>query len=521
MGENDRIRHLEAECDRLRAELAGTRAHGQRMEQQLLRANREWQRTFDSVPDLVTLVDREHRILRVNRAMAKRLGCSAEQCEGQKCYVCVHGLDAPPNFCPHSQTIADGLEHSAEVYEERLGGHFLVSCTPLFDDRGEFVASVHVARDITERKRTEAAIRNLAQFAEVNPNPVLRAAGDGRVLYANGPATELLADMDWQTPAPLPEPLLEAVHHVMGTGEKHEVEFACRRERIFSFVLAPSAGEGEVNLYGRDITARKRAEQEATLAATRLSNALDGLRALNATLEQRVMERTAIAERRAEQLRRLASQLAHAEERERHRVARILHDQLQQLLVGARLKVAMLRRRLDDDKLSQASSEIDLLIQQCLDESRALTRQLSPPVLYDAGLVAGLQWLARQMSQQWGLAVDVHASDAAEPADESIRVLLFQAVRELLLNVVKHAETKSARVEVTRLDNGRLRVGVFDEGAGFDPLAVQARADDGGFGLFSLRERLESMGGSFRVDTAPGEGTRATAEIPGNLAGPL
>jgi PAS domain S-box-containing protein len=128
-------------------------------EQAILRAKTEWERTFDSVPDLIAILDAQHRIVRVNRAMAKRLGVPPEQCIGLKCHECVHGTGVPPESCPHVQTLRDGKEHTAEVHEDRLGGDFLVSTTPLSDERGQMIGSVHVARDITEHKKKEKILR--------------------------------------------------------------------------------------------------------------------------------------------------------------------------------------------------------------------------------------------------------------------------------------------------------------------------------------------------------------------------
>jgi PAS domain S-box-containing protein len=124
-------------------------------EAEILRAKEEWERTFDSVPDLIAILDREHRIVRANRAMAARLGTSADKCAGLKCFACVHGSSAPPAVCPHTLSMKDSKEHSAELHEDRLGGDFLVTTTPMFDEKGEMIGSVHVARDITERKRAE------------------------------------------------------------------------------------------------------------------------------------------------------------------------------------------------------------------------------------------------------------------------------------------------------------------------------------------------------------------------------
>ena len=128
-------------------------------ENELRAAKRDWERTFNSVPDLIAILDNEHRIVRANRPMAQRLGTVPEACVGLECFACVHGTAAPITMCPHSLTLKDGLEHSAELHEDRLGGDFLVTTTPLLNDRGEMDGTVHVARDITERKRVEEALR--------------------------------------------------------------------------------------------------------------------------------------------------------------------------------------------------------------------------------------------------------------------------------------------------------------------------------------------------------------------------
>lgn len=130
-------------------------------EEALIRAKEEWERTFDSVPDMIAILDNQHRIIRVNKAMADKLGVGAEQCVGLFCHECVHGLSGPPAFCPHSATLSDGRQHVAEVHEDRLGGDLLVSTSPLFDEEGRMIGSVHVARDITERKQAEEEIKSL------------------------------------------------------------------------------------------------------------------------------------------------------------------------------------------------------------------------------------------------------------------------------------------------------------------------------------------------------------------------
>ncbi len=154
-------------------------------EQELGQAKSDWERTFDTVPDLIAILDNKHRIVRANKAMVQQLGVTPQQAIGQSCYTCVHGTSIPPEFCPHSQTLEDGKEHLAEVHEPRLGGYFLVSTTPLKDDKGIITGSVHVARNITERKKAEEALNKLNRHLRAisNSNQVLIHATDETTLF--------------------------------------------------------------------------------------------------------------------------------------------------------------------------------------------------------------------------------------------------------------------------------------------------------------------------------------------------
>jgi len=127
---------------------------------QLLVEKEEWQATFNSVPDLIALIGTDHTILRVNKAMADSLDVSQEQAVGRKCYEIVHHATSHPSFCPHAELMKDGQPHSTEVHEDRLGSDFLITTTPLHGPDGGLIGSVHVARDITQRKRDERALKS-------------------------------------------------------------------------------------------------------------------------------------------------------------------------------------------------------------------------------------------------------------------------------------------------------------------------------------------------------------------------
>ncbi len=154
------------------------------------------------------------------------------------------------------------------------------------------------------------------------------------------------------------------------------------------------------------------------------------------------------------------------------------------------------------------------LISQSIQTSRTLTGELSPPILLESGLIAALEWLVRSMQEKYGLAVDLKTEGQAIPSSQELAVLLFQAVRELLFNVVKHAQVKEASVQIRRLDR-HLQIMIQDKGIGFDPARLGTL--DGspeGFGLFHIRNRLDVLGGMMEILSAPGQGSRITLMAP-------
>ncbi|MCE5278189.1 MAG: CHASE3 domain-containing protein [Planctomycetaceae bacterium] len=220
----------------------------------------------------------------------------------------------------------------------------------------------------------------------------------------------------------------------------------------------------------------------------------------------------------ASQLQALAGELTLTEQRERRRFATLLHDHLQQLLVGAKFRIAILGRT-HDPVIREGVKEVEALLDESIKASRSLTAELSPPILQQGGLAEGLEWLARWMSDKHGLFVELSLQHEASPTDQGVKTFLFEAVRELLFNAVKHSGTKAAAVSLRRLTDNLIQIVVSDQGHGFDPAGVTpAGPAGGGFGLFSIRERLSLIGGQFEIDSAPGKGSRFSLTAPAAAA---
>lgn len=256
-----------------------------------------------------------------------------------------------------------------------------------------------------------------------------------------------------------------------------------------------------------DVTQRKEAEE--------------ALRRLNDELEQRVTSRTQELVQSQNRLRALATELNLAEQRERKRLAMELHDHLQQMLVLGKLTIGQGKRvAAGVPACEQVLKKVDDIFSDALTYTRTLVSDLSPTVLHEHGLAAALRWLGAYMKKHNQTVTVTVLDDGDLKLPEDQVILLFQSVRELLINSSKHAGTGEATVRMEQRD-GLLRIGVRDEGAGFDLAAAVAAAGEGPngsisskFGLFSIRERMRALGGSFDLQSAAGQGTIATLVLP-------
>ena len=220
--------------------------------------------------------------------------------------------------------------------------------------------------------------------------------------------------------------------------------------------------------------------------------------------------------RAEEKIRSLASELTHVEQEERHRISQILHDDLQQRLFAIRTHLALLQDEngsaANQPEKNQSIDQILGWLSETITITRNLSINLSPVVLYGDGLVEAVTWLAAQMKEQYGLQVEVEASQDFQLMEEHMRILLFQAIREVLFNVVKHAGVLNATVRLTQ-ENGSGWIMVHDAGTGFHATAVM-KDPQAAHGLLIVKDRLDLMGCNMEVYSQPGDGTRVMIEVP-------
>ncbi|UCD00040.1 MAG: PAS domain S-box protein [Phycisphaerales bacterium] len=537
-------------------------------EEKLRRAHDQWERTFEAVPDLICILDQTHRIVRVNKAVADRLGRAPEDLVGRHCYEVIHGAEAPPESCPHTQLLADGQEHWVEVHEERLRGDFSICVTPLRNADGQPSGAVHVAHDITSRKAAEQALRRsewelairnkIAQifltladeqmYSEVL-HVVLEAmeSKHGVFGYINEDGAFVCPSMtrdiwdqcrmaekdyvfpreNWggiwgkamtekktlcsNTPFAVPEGHIPVVRALA-------VPLICLGRVIGLLLVGNKAGDYEPS--DRELLETIAAYVAPILGArlerdrweSQRREALQALQKARDELEMRVEERTSDLAKSREALWRLTGRLLSVQEEERRRLARELHDDLTQRLAVLAIDAGKLEQQLDapPDALREKIGRMKEQMVRLSADVHDISRQLHPSIIDDLGLRQAIQSECVNFAKREGIAIRYEPRDIPTNIPRDISVCLFRIVQEGLRNIARHANVQQAQVRLAGSDSF-ITLTIEDSGTGFDPAQGRAEA---GLGLVSMAERVRLIQGEFRVESNPGEGTVITVTAP-------
>jgi len=372
----------------------------------------------------------------------------------------------------------------------------VMSSVPLFEN-GQFMGAFAMFSDITALRETERRFRKVFEEAAIG---MALMDMDGNLLDSNPALQKMLgyskdelhrlSYKEYTHPKDIPSSARLFRELAEGNRDAYTREKRYIRKdgrlvwgQVTVSMLRDAGGEPQFTMVmTEDITQRKQAEEE--------------IRTYQGKLQV------------------LVSELSLTEERERRRLATDLHDHIGQALAISKIKLGILQKSVTSEIMAQPLSEVRELIEKMIQDTRSLTFELSLPVLYELGFEAAVEWFARYVRSHHGIQVDVQKDMKPIPMDDEIKVLLFRFVRELMMNVVKHAQARRARVIISR--NGEeVTIKVEDDGVGFGPLAqYQAISSNGGFGLFSIRERLHYLGGRLEVESTDIEGTRVTLMVP-------
>ncbi len=485
---------LEKRVEERTAELAET-----------VRALRFTQFAIDRALDQAFWMTEDGRFFYVNDAACRSLGYSREELL-EMSVPDINPTCSPDEFAVYWSELRENGAITFETCHRAKDGRVslvAIRANHVVFDGKEYNCAF--ATDITERKRAEEELL-LSRFCiDKAAIGIYQTAFEGSILSANDFACrnlgysreELLAlrvtDID---PVITREKMLEIKSKLDAIGSAtHETVHRRRNGTTFPVEITANYVEFQGKSYTfsfvKDITERKRDE--------------DTLRKAHDELETRVRERT-------EQLASLAAELSLAEEKERRRIATQLHDQVGQTLIMSKIRLDSLSPGLSAGEFEAACDEIREQISRSIEDIRSLTFQLSPPLLYEVGFEAAVEWLGEEFEEKYGFQVEFQDDGKTKPLNEETGVALYQMVRELLVNIAKHAKAKKVMISIEKVSD-KIRVIVADDGSGFDRMNGMRRKKRG-FGHFNIRQRMEYMGGKFELESTIGHGTHVTLLLP-------
>ncbi len=502
----ERVAERTAELAKVNRQLQETLQNQKEIQKQLERSarqSREHAELLDLAHDMIFVHDMDGRIVFWNRGAELTYGWKSPEALGQLSHELLQTEFAEPLLRITARIIKEGWWEGELVRTTRDGRQVTVAARWALrrDANGRPAAILEIDNDITARKHAEQEMAEARRFAEsivdtmqeslVVLDPQLRIISANRSFHETfgtdpqqivGQPLHTLGSGLWANAELCSR--LNGVLTLGGDSEGFEIE--CNGGEPKAFVLSarpirqPAHGAERILLVIRDVTLCKR--------------------------QQRVIEAD------KEQLGSLTEELLMIEERQRRQIAQALHDSVGQSLAFSKRELNLLRRR-GPEEVRGTLQEVCEQLDDAIKHTRDLTFELSPSTLYTLGLQAALEELADQFAESEGFHCQVEGPGDCLPLNEQVRSLLYRAVRELLVNVAKHAEARNVRIVLDRAEQG-FRIAVEDDGKGFDISVLKGRGKGGGFGVLSVRERLVRVGGAFAVESAQGKGTKVTMIVP-------
>jgi len=476
---------LEKEKEKLVKALQKEITERKKVAEILQESEEKFRNAFENANTGMCLIDLDYNLKKVNNKMCDIFGYSNEELES----MTVNDITHPEDLNISSEFYKKAISGKTKgiVFKKRYihkKGHTiwgLVSSSLVQDSNRDPLYFISQVQDITTKKIMEMEIKELAKFPSEDPFPVLRVRNDGTILYANNASQPIMDTWGCRIDQVLTGCWLDMVMEVQSSGLKKQINVEYN-DRVFNLTLAPIAETDYVNIYGIDITEIESAKRQILLEH--------------------------------QKLRSLAGELSRTENRERRRIASFLHDQIGQALVVINMKFGELKVLEDSPKKIGLIDNIRDMLTQTIENTRSLTFELSPPILYELGFEPAIEWICEKMSENYGLLIEFKSDHYPKPVDDDLGTLLFCSVRELLINITKHAHANSVNVNILR-EGDFVTTYVEDDGVGFDLAKLSSHLwNKMGFGIFNIRERMLSVDGYFKIESKPGHGTRVSISVP-------
>lgn len=400
------------------------------------------------------------------------------------------------------------------------------SAAPIRDERGQVVRAVSIMHDITEAKRVQQQVETerarLFSVLSMLPGYCCLLTPEHDFGYVNQGFIDLFGDPGtrkcYNALFDRDEPCDNCrSFDPLKDGRPIVWEWEAPTGRVFQVydsVFKDQSGTDVILEFAVDVTDRTEAQQRAQLLAEEAQQQAEELMQHRNHLEGIVAERTRELVRYQADLRSLAMQLTAVEEQERQRIATAIHDDISQPLGYLRIQVHALRASLATTETASTFATLDRVIGETIEISRRLTMELTPPVLHQMDFESALHWLADRMHGLHGYAVNLRLTSGCRDVPPELRIVLFRTIQELLTNAAKHAACRTVWVDLRCAADG-LKLMVRDDGKGFEPGELIV-SEEGGFGLFSMRERANFLGGELQIASEPGKGARFTLLLPLN-----
>ena len=461
----------------------------------LERSLADWQTTFDASNDAIWLLDTGQRVVRCNRRTEEVFGVPCADVLGRRCWEIVHGTTEPIPECP---VVRARQSRQRESMELPIGNRwFEVTADPTLDETGAYTGSVHNVRDITAAKAADAALRESERRY--------------RSLFENELDAILVLDMPSRRIIDA-NPAAEALYGYSKAEfvELHAEDLSAEPER--TVVAIDDVIEGEQAL----VPDRRHRRKDGSIVRVEISATVYELggRTVNCSIVRDVTERRRAEEeirRTTQRLRDLRTELDHAIEDERRRIARELHDQVSQNLTALSITAGSMVGALSEaaPDLQHHVEDCQALIEETAGHIRDLTFELRPPVLDDFGLLAAIEWHRDRVVGKSALRVHISGKEPDPRLSGNAEMALFRIVQEALTNVVKHAHAQSVWIDVAS-DEGSFELILRDDGQGLDA----SEGFGGGWGLLNMRERAEALDGTFEIESSAGAGTTLRVRVP-------